>query len=58
LEEGEMKVKATITATRTWEMEYPDNDFSDEVLESDFWCFHFNPDELTKDAKLEIMRSP
>ena len=51
-----MKVKITLTAKKTWTEEYPDKDFSDEVIISNFWCYNFDQDEFLEKSKLTIKR--
>ena len=51
-----MKVKLTLTAKKTWTEEYPDNDFSDEVIESNFWGLTYNQNEFLDSAYLVIKR--
>jgi hypothetical protein len=51
-----MKAKMTVTAKKTWTEEYPDNNFSEEVIADNFWSQTYNQDEFLKKAKLEIKR--
>jgi hypothetical protein len=52
-----MKAKITITAKKTYVMDYPDNDFSDEILESNFWLHEFDQNNFIDTAKLKIKRT-
>jgi hypothetical protein len=52
-----MKAKITVTAKKVYEMEYPDNDFSDEILESNFWLHEFDGNEFIDSTKLKIERT-
>ena len=51
-----MKVKLTLTATKTWTEEYPDNNFSDAVIIGNFWCHTFDQDEFIEKSKLTVKR--
>jgi hypothetical protein len=51
-----MKVKLTLTAKKVWTEEYPDNNFSDEVIIDNFWSQTFDQDEFLENAKLDIKR--
>ena len=51
-----MKVKIILTAKKTWDEEYPDNDFSDEVIKDNFWSQTFDQDEFLEKSKIEIVR--
>lgn len=51
-----MKVKITLAAKKTWTEEYPDNNFSDEVIENNFWLYTFKDDEWMDVAKIKIQR--
>lgn len=51
-----MKAKITLTAKKTWTEEYPDNDFSDEVIIDNFWCHMYNDNEFIETAKVKVVR--
>lgn len=51
-----MKAKITLIAKRTWIADYPDNDFSDEVIMDNFWSHTFDIDEFLYGAKVTIKR--
>lgn len=51
-----MIAEITLTAKKTYRMEYPDNGFSDEILESNFWLHEFDDDEFMEKSKLTIKR--
>lgn len=51
-----MKAKITVTAKKTWEVEYPDNDFSDKVIKDNFWCHTFDSDEFMEKSKIKVER--
>lgn len=51
-----MKAEITVVAKKTWVVEYPDNDFSDEVIRDNFWCHTFDTDEFLEKSKFTIKR--
>lgn len=51
-----MKAKITLTAKKTWTEEYPDNDFSDEVIINNFWNQTFTQDEFDETMKVSVVR--
>jgi hypothetical protein len=51
-----MKAKITLTAKKTWTEEYPDNDFSDEVIIDNFWNQTFNQDEFDETITVTVVR--
>ena len=51
-----MKAKLTLISKKTWTEDYPDNDFSDEVIIDNFWSHTFDSDEFLADAKLTLKR--
>lgn len=51
-----MKAKVTLKAKKTWTEDYPDNEFSDEVIIDNFWLHTFDQDEFLKNAKLTLKR--
>jgi hypothetical protein len=52
-----MKVKYTLTAKKIYTQDYPDDDFSDEILISNFWCHVYDDDEFQDVMKLKVERS-
>ena len=52
-----MIAEITITATKTFKEEYPDNDFSDEVIIDNFWNQTFNENAFLDSAKVTVKRS-
>lgn len=52
-----MKAKITLSATKEYVMDYPDNDFSDEVLESNFWLYEFGQNEFIDSSKFKLKRT-
>jgi len=51
-----MIAELTLTATKKYKIEYPDNNFSDKVIIDNFWCHTFDSDEFLEKAKLELKR--
>lgn len=51
-----MKAKITLTAKKTWVEDYPDNDFSDEVIIDNFWSHTYNDEEFLKKCKVSVVR--
>jgi hypothetical protein len=51
-----MKAKITLTAKKTWTEDYPDNNFSDEVIIDNFWGLTYNDNEFIETAKVKVVR--
>ena len=51
-----MIAEITVTSKKTYRIEYPDKNYSDEVIESNFWCYTFDEDEFMEKSKLTIKR--
>jgi hypothetical protein len=52
-----MKAKITLTAKKTWVDNYPDNDFSDEIITDNFWLYRYDQDKFMENSKVTIKRT-
>jgi hypothetical protein len=51
-----MKAKITLIAKKTWVEDYPDNNFSDEVIIDNFWGQTYDGNEFIEKAKVTVVR--
>lgn len=51
-----MIAEITVTATKTYKVDYPDNNFSDAVIKDNFWSHTFDADEFLEKSTLTLRR--